>query len=107
MAALTQLQYLKVWLGVADSDTTQDTKLQMFLDAAESKIKERRGNLPDEDMEPRWNLKQIEIATYLYNKQGAEGETQHIENGTTRTYESASVPASMLSDISPIVRVVS
>lgn len=106
MAALTQLQNFKIWLGMADSDTSKDTQLQIFLDAAESKIKERRNNLPDEDMEPRWNLKQIEIATYLYNKQGAEGETQHIENGTTRTYESASVPASMLADISPIVRVV-
>ena len=106
MAALTQLQNFKIWLGIADSDTSHDTQLQMFLDAAESKIKERRNNLPDEDMEPRWNLKQIEIATYLYNKQGAEGETQHIENGTTRTYESASVPESMLSDISPIARVV-
>lgn len=106
MAALTQLQNFKIWLGMADSDTSKDTQLQIFLDAAASKIKERRNNLPDEDMEPRWNLKQIEIATYLYNKQGAEGETQHIENGTTRTYESASVPASMLADISPIVRVV-
>lgn len=106
MAELTQLQNFKIWLGMADSDTSKDAQLQMFLDAAESKIKERRNNLPDEEMEPRWNLKQIEIATYLYNKQGAEGETQHIENGTTRTYESASVPASMLADISPIVRVV-
>ncbi len=106
MAELTQLETLKLWIDPSGKTTFNDTQLQMFLDAAESKIKERRNNLPDEDMEPRWNLKQIEIATYLYNKQGAEGETQHIENGTTRTYESASVPESMLSDISPIARVV-
>ena len=52
-------------------------------------------------------MKQIEIATYLYNKQGAEGETKHNENGVDRTYESASIPESMLSDISPVVQVVS
>ena len=36
--------------------------------------------------------KQIEIAVYLYNKQGAEGQTAHSENGISRTYESADVP---------------
>lgn len=106
MAELTQLQTLKIWLDISDSDTTKDAKLQMFLDVAESKIKERRGNLSDEPMETRWNLKQIEIATYLYNKQGAEGETEHTENGTKRVYENASVPQSMLEDITPFVKVV-
>lgn len=106
MAELTQLQTLKIWLDISDSDTSKDAKLQMLLDAAESKIKERRGNLPNEPMESRWNMKQVEIAVYLYNKQGAEGETEHTENGTKRVYESASIPASMLSDISPIARVV-
>lgn len=106
MAELTQLQNLKIWLDIKDSDTSQDAKLQLFLDTAESKIKERRNNLPEEAMEDRWKMKQIEIAVYLFNKQGAEGETTHDENGVKRTYESASVPASMLSDISPIARVV-
>ena len=106
MAELSQLQKLKLWLDIKDSDTSQDGKLQLFLDTAESKIKEARGNLPDEPMESRWNLKQIEIAVYLYNKQGAEGESEHDENGASHYYESASVPPSMLSDISPIVRVV-
>lgn len=107
MAELTQLQKLKLWIGMADTDTSHDAQLQMLLDAAESKIKERRGNLPEEPMETRWNMKQLEIAVYLFNKQGAEGETAHDENGVKRSYESASVPASMLSDISPIARVVS
>lgn len=106
MADLSQLQKLKLWLDIPDTDTSQDGKLQLFLDTAESKIKERRGNLPDEPMESRWNIRQIEIAVYLYNKQGAEGESEHDENGVTRKYESASIPNSMLDDISPIVRVV-
>lgn len=104
MADLSQLEKLKLWLDIPNS--AQDAKLQMLLDTAESAIKERRGLL-DEPMEQRWNMKQIEIAVYLYNKQGAEGETEHNENGVDRKYESASIPESMLADISPVVKVVS
>jgi hypothetical protein len=103
MADLSQLEKLKLWLDIPDS--TQDAKLQMLLDTAESAIEERRG-LPDNPMEQRWNMKQIEIAAYLYNKQGAEGETEHKENGVDRKYESASIPESMLADISPVARVI-
>lgn len=48
----------------------------------------------------------IEIAVYLYNKAGAEGETAHNENGINRTYESAGIPFSMLRDVIPYVGVV-
>ena len=44
---------------------------------------------------------QVEIAAYLMNKRGAEGETYHGENGVNRTYENASVPASMLAGVTP------
>lgn len=53
-----------------------------------------------------YEMNQIEIACYLLNKIGAEGETSHSENGISRTYESASVPNSMLKDIVPLVGVV-
>ena len=49
---------------------------------------------------------QIEIACYLLNKRGAEGETAHSENGISRTYESASVPASLLNQITPYAGVI-
>lgn len=53
----------------------------------------------------RYALLQCQVAVYLYNKQGAEGETQHNENGINRTYESASVPDSMLKDVIPYAKV--
>ena len=34
---------------------------------------------------------------------GSEGQTSHTENGITRQYESADVPASMLKTITPHV----
>ena len=49
---------------------------------------------------------QVEIAAYLLNKRGAEGEKQHGENGITRTYGSADVPDEMLSRIVPFVGVI-
>lgn len=49
---------------------------------------------------------QLEIACYLLNKRGAEGETSHNENGVNRSYESASVPESMLRGIMPFAKVI-
>lgn len=49
----------------------------------------------------RYGVLQCEIATYLLNKRGAEGEVAHSENGISRTYASANVPEAMLSDIIP------
>ena len=106
MADLSQIQKLKIWLDIADSDTTKDQKLQLMLDRAESAIVHRR-NWPDnQPMETRWNELQIQIALFLYNKQGAEGETHHSENGVTRTYENADIPDSLLNDITPLAVVV-
>ena len=48
---------------------------------------------------------QCEIAAYLLNKRGAEGQTAHSENGISRSYESADIPESMLSEVTPHVGV--
>lgn len=49
---------------------------------------------------------QLEIAAYMLNKRGAEGQTSHTENGITRQYENADVPASMLKAITPYCGVI-
>ena len=100
MAVMTQLEKLKLWLDI--SDASHDTKLQLMLDRAETKIKEKRNWPPDQPMEPRWNELQIQIALFMWNKQGAEGEKSHSENGVSRTYENADVPTSLLNDITPL-----
>ncbi len=55
----------------------------------------------------RYNMLQCEIAAYLLNKRGAEGETSHTENGITRSYGSADVPEAMLSAVVPRVGMMS
>ena len=51
----------------------------------------------------RFAWKQVRIAAYFMNKRGAEGETQHIENGIHRNYKSSDVPEDMLWDVFPQV----
>lgn len=50
----------------------------------------------------QYSLLQVEIAVYLLNKRGAEGEAAHSENGISRTYEDGDVPPSMLRQIVPM-----
>ncbi len=49
---------------------------------------------------------QIDAAVYLLNKRGAEGESSHSENGISRSYENADLPASMLRDVVPVCGVI-
>lgn len=50
----------------------------------------------------QYSLLQVEIAVYLLNKRGADGESAHSENGISRTYENGDVPPSMLRQIVPM-----
>ena len=43
----------------------------------------------------------LEIAVYLYNRRGSEGEISHSEGDISRSYASASVPEAMFAGIVP------
>lgn len=58
------------------------------------------------DVPDKYAELQVEIAAYLMNKRGAEGEVSHSENGIQRIYENADVPASMMRTIIPVAAVV-
>ena len=78
--------------------------LDAFLEVSKDKILSRMypfGRADDVALPTVYDSLQVEIAAYLLNKRGAEGQTSHNENGISRTYESASVPDSMLKDIIP------
>lgn len=44
---------------------------------------------------------QVEIAAFLLNKRGAEGESSHTENGITRRYDDGDIPPGLLRRITP------
>lgn len=89
------------------SDESDEDILLTFLTLAGQKVIQRaypyRNDV--EDVPDRYATNQVEIACYLLNKRGAEGETHHSENGINRTYENADVPESMLSRIIPFAGV--
>lgn len=57
------------------------------------------------DVPEKHHAQTVEIAVYLVNRRGAEGETSHSESGVSRSYESAGVPSSYLRGITPHVGV--
>jgi hypothetical protein len=90
------------------AEKSDDELLLMYLNDAEKAIINRLYPMEDMDctLPDVFEGRMIEIAAYLYNKRGAEGEISHNENGISRTYESGSIPESMLSDIIPFASVI-
>lgn len=52
-------------------------------------------------VEDRYLDLQFRIALDLYNKQGAEGEETHNENGISRKFESSWISAQLLREVTP------
>lgn len=86
-----------------DNESLNDICLNAYLEIAKQKILNRLylKRSGDEVLPAEYELLQCEIAAYLINKRGAEGETSHTENGISRSYESGDVPESMLKSIIP------
>lgn len=106
MAGNNKLDKLRLMVGANESE---DNLLLIYLTDAESAILNRLYPMEEElnyTLPARYESRVIEIADYLYNKRGAEGETSHNENGISRSYENGSIPESMLSDIIPFGSVI-
>ena len=108
MTEVEKLSLLRVMVGQpADSENWSDAVLISYLKIAGDKIIKRAYPYDDtvDEVPRRYGVLQCEIAQYLLNKRGAEGETAHNENGVNRTYENADVPESLLSEVIPRVGV--
>ena len=103
MTQAEKLTLLKAMVGESDTEEV----LLAYLNIAGNKIINRAYPYGTEETEvpSRYDFLQCEIAAYLLNKRGAEGQTGHSENGISRSYESADVPESMLGAITPNVGV--
>ena len=98
MLRAKQIERLKLLSGETDEKI-----LSAFLDIAGERIIRRaypfRHDISFVPVE--YHSIQVDIALYLLNKRGAEGEISHNENGISRSYESADVPDSMMKHIVP------
>lgn len=98
MAETSLRERVTALTGVSDT-----TVLDTFLDIAKDRVLSKcypfdqtKVTIP-----ARYVSVQVEIAAYLINKRGAEGELVHDENGIRRTYEKAYVPPSLLDAVTP------
>jgi hypothetical protein len=96
-----KLKLLRTMVGQSDNENWTDEVLLAYLDIAGREIIRRAYPYKDDmtEVPDKYNTLQCEIATYLLNKRGAEGETSHSENGISRNYENAGVPESMLKSV--------
>ena len=108
MTEIEKLAMLRVMIGQTNEGDWTDDVLISYLAIAGRKIINRAYPYDDTvtEVPRRYSYLQCEIATYLLNKRGAEGETSHNENGINRTYENADGPDSMLSDVIPYCGVI-
>lgn len=108
MTEVEKLALLRAMVGTPSTDENwSDDVLISYLNVAGRKIINRAYPYDEEvtEVPRRYGYLQCEIACYLLNKRGAEGQTAHGENGITRSYESADVPESMLGEVIPHVGV--
>ena len=104
MTDVEKLALCRVMVGEpATADGWSDDILESYLLIAGQKIINRAYpyDATITEVPRRYSYLQCEIATYLLNKRGAEGEVSHNENGINRTYGNADVPDSMLVDVIP------
>lgn len=106
---------LKLLLG--DTYEGEESLLELLLEMAGDSIinklypfqdHPKESDDPDNPVEPlkvpeRYQFLQLEIASYLYSKRGAEGETWHSENGIARSWGGPAVPKEYLEQIMPFV----
>lgn len=104
MTDVEKLTALRAMVGGSDADEVLSTYLLL----AGRKVIARAFPYNEEVVEvpAKYETVQLEIAAYMLNKRGAEGQTAHSENGISRTYENADVPASMLKGVTPYCGVI-
>ena len=103
MTEVEKLSLLRVIVGQPNEGEWSDDVLNQYLLIAGEKILNRAYPYDDtaRDVPRRYGYLQCDIAAYLLNKRGSEGQTSHSENGISRAYESAYVPKSMLDEVIP------
>ena len=107
---MTKERMIDMLHSMMEDDDTNDGVLNTYLEIAAQKILNRmypyKTDYSDMEVPDRYAMIQLNIAVYLLNKRGAEGEIQHIENGIHRNYGSSDVPDGLLKDIVPYCKVI-
>lgn len=105
-----KLVMVQTLLGVADSETAEIERIEVYLTAAEKEILTWRyslsGNQPTEFPE-EFDMVQVWAVVYGYSQAGAEGQSTHSENGVSRTFNYADMNQYIHRNVRPLVGVLS
>lgn len=97
-----KIERLKVLIA---PDTASDELLLYLLEQSEGIILNRRypfGAPEGVTLSAMHEQIQLRMAVELFSKMGAEGQTEHAENGITRKWEAGDVSPSLLRTIVPV-----
>ena len=110
MTDTEKLDSIKAIIGDEVLDGDNDNLLSHYLNFAGGAILNRRypfGVPCMAKVEPQYESLQVEIAVYLFNKRGAEGESLHSENGVSRSYGGETgIPKELMIQVTPRGRVI-
>ena len=103
MTDAEKLTMLQAMTGEKDEEV-----LSTYLSIGGNKILRRAYPFDDTKTQvpDKYSYTQLEVAAYLLNKRGAEGQTAHSENGISRSYEDGDVPPSLLREVIPCASVI-
>ena len=102
---MTALERLKIRIPEEENENVLKEVLETAEDIILTRLYPFEDDLSEKTVPYKYKTLLCDIATELYNKQGAEGETAHTENGITRTYASAYVSEALLSQIIPSAKI--
>ena len=94
----------RIKFAAAMTDETDEAVLSAYLNMAESIALHQLYPFGGDDssiLPDTYEYDMLQIAVYLINTRGAEGETGHTEGGISRTYSAADVPQALLARIVP------
>lgn len=108
---MTKAQKVDMLRTLMEGEEDSTAILSLYLDMAGQKILNRmypyKESYDGMDVPDRYAMAQLKIASYMLNKRGAEGQIQHIENGTRQEWGAADIPDGMLEEIVPFCQVIS
>lgn len=89
MNVTEKLKMVKTLLDIAESDTTEDSRIQVYLTAAEKEIISWRYSLSSQTVNTvpaEYEMTQIFAVIAGYSQSGAESQLSHSENSISRTF---------------------
>jgi hypothetical protein len=102
MSELEKITLLRTMLPDADPS---EADLKALLTISKGAILNRRypqGYPENTEVPSKYEYLQLQACVQLFNKQGAEGQSSHGENGITRVYEPGDISYNLLKQVLPM-----